>query len=103
MFFNLLILLTTFFFCLLGSWIYAKILSNQIPIWVCLFSGLANTLLWLALIKLTKANLIALSAWFDAVSAFGYFVGFMLMGQSVSGFQIIGMILLIAGLAFINF
>jgi len=100
---NVSILITTFVFCLISSWIYSKILSNEIPIWICFISGLANTILWLALIKFTKANLISLSAWFDAISAFGYFVGFMLMGQSVSIFQIIGMILLIAGLVFINF
>lgn len=99
---DFLILSLTFLASLAGSWLYSKILKGDIHFAFSFFSGLINTGLWLCILKYSRNSLIGISAWFDAISAFGYFFGFMMLGQSASITQIIGMILLIIGLFLIN-
>jgi len=101
--FNFIVLLLTFLSCLAGSWVCAQITHGKISIWYGLLSGLINTSLWIFILKYSRINLIGLSAWFDAVTAFGYFVGFIILGQPVTFIQIVGMILLILGLVLINY
>jgi drug/metabolite transporter (DMT)-like permease len=47
-------------------------------------------------------SLVNASAWFDAISALGYFTAFAFFGEHISGLQWLGIALLITGLYLIN-
>lgn len=95
------LLFLSFLSCFIGAWIYIKFLSGDVSIVFGYISGLINTSLWIAILRYST-NLLVLSAWFDVACAAGYFAGFICLGQPVSMLQIVGMILLIAGLYLIN-
>lgn len=100
---DILILILTFLSSVAGAWIYTKILNEELSVWYALISGFVNTVLWVVLLRYSSKTLIGLSAWFDVVMTMGYFLGFIMLGQTVTMLQLFGIVLLTAGMYFINY
>ena len=86
----------------IGAYIYTAIKRGEIHFLFILVPGFLCTILWAVLFKFSKMSLVNASAWFDAISALGYFTAFAFFGEHISGLQWLGIALLITGLYLIN-
>lgn len=95
------LLLAVFVTCIAGSWLSIQSRDAIIPMYYTCISGIVMTIAWMILAKQTKINIVVMSAWVDVAAAMGYFVGFAIMGESISLIQWAGITLLLLGLLLI--
>jgi drug/metabolite transporter (DMT)-like permease len=88
--------------CAGSSIILMYVKKGILPGWATLLTSLLGMLLWSLAVKRTQLTLIELSSIFDAVGALAYFLGFVLCGEKVNQFQILGICLLVFSIYLIN-
>ena len=89
--------------CLGGAWVCVQIRSGNFAASTALISGVTTMVVWMLLVRNAKMPLVTASAWYDVTQALGYFVGFMICGEHISSTQWLGILLLLIGLALVNF
>lgn len=95
-------LFLTFVSSLLGAYFSYRIANGTLSVYYVLITGMIHTGLWMMLLLYSKQNLIVLTAWFDVLIALGYFTMLVILGTTLSSYQLVGIVFLLIGLFLVN-
>jgi drug/metabolite transporter (DMT)-like permease len=88
--------------CIAASYVLVGVKKGILWPWSSIFTSMISMFIWSLATRKTSLSLVQISALFDVVGAVAYFVGFALMGETITLIQWIGIFLLIFSLHLIN-
>lgn len=91
-----------FIICLGGSWLSFKVHNDGYPFYLTTISGILTTLIWMYIVKYSRASLFLMSFYIDSVAALGYFVGLCLLGEPLTLLKVLGVAFLFVGMYLIS-
>jgi drug/metabolite transporter (DMT)-like permease len=88
--------------CIAASFVLAGVRKQTLPAWSSVVTSVISMLIWSLATRKSKLTLVQISALFDVVGALAYFAGFVIIGETVTGVQCIGIILMVFSIFLIN-